>query len=103
MTDIEMQVIRALAEIDTELGMPDNGCNSTENTITAIRLLHAVHRDDEAEITRLRGLLRRYRNETPLCHQPHMLAHLVDEALWLIPSPDPITRRRITRSRSSTS
>ena len=54
MTEMEMQMIRALAEIDRELGMPDDGCNSTENTITAIRLLHAVRRDDEAEIERLR-------------------------------------------------
>ena len=57
MTDMEMQMIRALAEIDRELGMPDDGCNSTENTITAIRLLHAVRRDDEAEIERLRAAL----------------------------------------------
>jgi len=57
MTDMEMQMIRALAEIDRELGMPDDGCNSTENTITAIRLLRAVHRDDEAEIKRLREAL----------------------------------------------
>ncbi|OYW62735.1 MAG: hypothetical protein B7Z31_00245 [Rhodobacterales bacterium 12-65-15] len=57
MTDMEMQMIRALAEIDRELGMPDDGCNSTENTITAIRLLHAVHRDDTAEIERLRSAI----------------------------------------------
>lgn len=35
MTDMETQMIRALAEIDRELGMPDDGCNSTEKTITA--------------------------------------------------------------------
>ena len=29
----------------------------------------------------LRSLLVRYRDEVPLGHQPHMLAHLVDEAL----------------------
>ena len=34
-----------------------------------------------AEIERLRGFLARYRDETPLGHQPHMIAHLVDEAL----------------------
>ena len=33
------------------------------------------------EIEKLRGLLRRYRTETPLCHQPHMIAHIVDDAL----------------------
>ena len=57
MTNMEMAMIRALAEIDRELGMPDDGCNSTENTITAIRLLHAVHLDDVAEIERLRSIL----------------------------------------------
>ena len=34
-----------------------------------------------AENARLRGLLRRYRAETPLGHQPHMIAHEVDAAL----------------------
>lgn len=43
----------ALAAIDAELGMPKDGCNSTQATLTAIRLLHAVHRDDTAEILRL--------------------------------------------------
>jgi hypothetical protein len=33
------------------------------------------------EIERLRMLLARYRDETPLGHQPHMIAHLVDKAL----------------------
>lgn len=37
----------------------------------------------EAENKRLRALLRRYRTETPLGHQPHMIAHEVDEALAL--------------------
>ncbi|MGB4240134.1 MAG: hypothetical protein WBK37_02385 [Kiritimatiellia bacterium] len=59
MTDMEMAMIRALAEIDRELGMPDDGCNSTENTITAIRLLHAAHRDDAAEVERLQTSLRK--------------------------------------------
>ena len=35
----------------------------------------------EAKIERLRALLTRYRNETPLGHQPHMIAHEVDAAL----------------------
>ena len=34
-----------------------------------------------AEIEQLRHLLRRYRTETPLGHQPHMIAHEVDAAL----------------------
>jgi hypothetical protein len=29
----------------------------------------------------LRKLLARYRDETPLGHQPHMIAHQADEAL----------------------
>lgn len=36
---------------------------------------------DRAEIERLRALLARYREETPLGHQPHMIAHEVDKAL----------------------
>lgn len=29
----------------------------------------------------LRGLVARYRDETPIGHQPHMIAHLADDAL----------------------
>lgn len=39
------------------------------------------HATAMAEITLLRALLRRYRTETPLGHQPHMIAHEVDAAL----------------------
>ena len=53
------------------VGMPDDG------TTPVIRRIAAL--DEERE--QLRGLLRRYRDETPLGHQPHMIAHLVDEAL----------------------
>lgn len=43
----------------------------------------------EAERDRLRALLRRYRTETPLGHQPHMIAHEVDAALAGAPAePD---------------
>ncbi len=35
----------------------------------------------ELKIERLLGYLKRYREETPLGHQPHMIAHLVDEEL----------------------
>lgn len=49
--------IRALAEIDRELGMPEDGCNSTQATLAAIRLLHSAHRDDVANNQRLTTLL----------------------------------------------
>lgn len=45
--------VSALAAIDAALGMPEDGCNSTDKTITAIKLMHAVRVDDEKEITRL--------------------------------------------------
>lgn len=45
--------ISALAKIDEALGMPEDSCNSTEQTITAIKLLHAKSRDDDREIARL--------------------------------------------------
>lgn len=35
----------------------------------------------QARIEKLERLLLRYRNETPLGHQPHMIAHEVDEAM----------------------
>lgn len=34
-----------------------------------------------AEVAELRQLLARYRDEVPLGHQPHMTAHLADDAL----------------------
>jgi len=51
--------ITALAAIDAELGLPEDGCNSTARTLTAIRLLHSVHRDDVAEIERLHEQMER--------------------------------------------
>ena len=35
----------------------------------------------QADLAAARALLRRYRNETPLGHQPHMIAQEVDAAL----------------------
>lgn len=35
------QMIAALAAIDAELGLPDDGCNSTSQTLAAIRALKA--------------------------------------------------------------
>ena len=52
------KMISALAAIDAELGMPADGCNSTAATLNAIRLLWAVQRDDQAELERLREVLR---------------------------------------------
>jgi hypothetical protein len=46
----------------------------------------AVVIEREAEIAKLRGLLIRYRTETPAGHQPHMICHVVDEALSTPPS-----------------
>ena len=45
-----------------------------------MRLLE-LSRQQATEIERLRALLARYRDETPLGHQPHMIAHQADEAL----------------------
>lgn len=45
----------ALAAIDRELGLPDDGCNSTAQTLNAIRLLKMAHRDDVKVATDLKG------------------------------------------------
>jgi hypothetical protein len=45
------------------------------------RVVDASLADAHAEIARLRGALERYRREVLLGHQPHMLAHTVDELL----------------------
>ena len=49
------QMISALAAIDRELGLPDDGCNSTAQTLNAIRLLKMAHRDDVKVATDLKG------------------------------------------------
>ena len=49
------QMISALAAIDRELGLPDDGCNSTALTLDAIRLLNLAHRDDVKAIEALEG------------------------------------------------
>ncbi|MGZ4968025.1 MAG: hypothetical protein ACXV8O_01300 [Methylobacter sp.] len=53
----------------------------------------AEARTDAAELERLRTenaelrrLLSRYRDETPLGNQPHMIAHQADEALGRVPN-----------------
>lgn len=43
--------------------------------------VHQSPRQLRMQIHRLRYLLARYRDETPLGHQPSMIAHLADEAL----------------------
>ncbi len=52
-----LQAISALAQIDEELGMPDDACNNTQATLAAIRLLKSAHGDDLAEVDRLGKLL----------------------------------------------
>lgn len=42
MTDMEMAMIRALAAIDDALGLPQDGCNSTAQTLAKIEELKAA-------------------------------------------------------------
>ncbi len=46
-------------------------------------LEEAADKIDELEVQRdeLLTLLERYRNETPVGHQPHMICHVVDDAI----------------------
>jgi len=64
--DLFLQAISTLAKIDEELGLPPDGCNNPQQTLNAIKLLHAAHRDDcqriaevEAESARTNQILRR--------------------------------------------
>lgn len=54
--------ISALARIDEALGMPEDGLNNPERTITAIKLLHSKNIDDEKRIEELENELVEYRN-----------------------------------------
>jgi hypothetical protein len=49
----------------------------------------AIELDERREqCEELAALLRRYRKETPLGHQPHMIAHQADEALAKLDGAD---------------
>lgn len=52
------QMIRALAAIDDELGLPQDGCNTTQRTLDAIRLLKLAHRDDVKAIAGLENKMK---------------------------------------------
>jgi hypothetical protein len=41
----------------------------------------AARQEERETVAELRRLLARYSDETPLGHQPHMIAHLADKAL----------------------
>jgi len=45
------------------------------------RMLRAELDAADSQIRALHILLARYRDETPICHQPHMIAHQADAAL----------------------
>lgn len=59
-------MILALAAIDAELGLPEDGCNSTQRTLEAIRLLKVeaatVARLLEARNAELRALVAKWRD-----------------------------------------
>lgn len=55
--------------------------NGLVETNERISYLNALNANQYARIELLERLLRRYRTEIPLGHQPHMIAHEVDEAL----------------------
>jgi hypothetical protein len=47
------KAISALGKIDEALGVPEDSCNTTEQTIAAIKLLLAKISDYDSEIARL--------------------------------------------------
>jgi hypothetical protein len=49
--------------------------------LSDVRAVEAELAEKSDEIARLTTLLARYRNETPLGHQPHMIAHEADAVL----------------------
>ena len=49
------QMISALAAIDDALGLPQDGCNTTQRTLNSIRLLKLAHRDDVKAVMDLKG------------------------------------------------
>lgn len=55
------QMIRALAAIDEALGLPDDGCNSTAQTLDAIRQLRANLAASQARSVRMVELMRKLR------------------------------------------
>ena len=54
--------------------MPSSGYALSNQAATELRRLHEVNQE-------LLRLVKRYRAETPLGHQPHMIAHEADAAI----------------------
>lgn len=50
-------------------------------TLASLAVAETERDAAKAEAQALLPLLIRYRNETPLCHQPHMIAHEADAAI----------------------
>ena len=75
LSDSAIDAIRALLGADGKIAFIDDA-------VAAALLRRETERDAAlAREKRLLALLRRYRNETPLGHQPHMIAAEVDAAL----------------------
>ena len=71
---------------NSETKQPFPLCGDEATDGADIKMAEAQTDDDElarlrAETATLRALIARYRSETPLGHQPHMIAHEVDKAL----------------------
>ena len=67
------ETLTAFAGVVLQAGAPIRVAKAQTDAAELARL-----RTENAE---LRRLLARYRDETPLGHQPHMIAHQADEAL----------------------
>lgn len=72
----EQQVAEALAPVLVAAVHANAQIRVAEASIDANELTRL-----RAEVAELRAMLTRYRTEVPLGHQPHMLAHKVDELL----------------------
>ena len=70
----------SLAQRKTQnsLALPTGGSHEANSSSGEVEY---QRQELERENARMRALLTRYRNETPLGNQPHMIAHQVDAAL----------------------
>lgn len=63
--------------VSERIDTPDPIFIDTDEIIKTISLIESLKADRD----RLRGALKIYRDKVPLGHQPHMMAHKVDELL----------------------
>ena len=79
------QMQEKIDELESTIAQLDEALFQKEKKLDTVEAARAMLQAELSDNANLRRLLARYRDETPLRHQPHMIAHQADEALCRVP------------------